>query len=485
MEFKPHEYQKRAVDFVKEKPNTALLMEMGLGKTSSTLTAIRDLIFDEFAVNKVLVIAPLKVAESTWPDEIEKWDHLSSLTYTRVLGPAKQRREALEEDVDIYIINRENVVWLIEQFGAYSDKKKKHGFRFHKTTPWPFDTVVIDELSSFKSHQSKRFKMLKKALPYINRIIGLTGTPAPNGLLDLWAQIYLIDGGERLGRRITGYREKYFRPTSYIFQGGNRIPTKYAPRSGAEETIYEAIDDIAISMKSSDWLNLPKRINRTIHVDLSEKDMQSYEHLERESILSLDEGVVVAGSAAVVTQKLHQYAQGAMYLEEPTSDWIVDGRSCEEVHQEKLRACDEVIESAAGHPVLIFYWFKHDLDRLQKRYKKARTLNGPDDLKAWNAGEIPILLAHPASAGHGLNMQDGGHHILWFSLTWSLELYQQANARLDRQGQAHSVVVHHLVTRGTIDEMILQALESKKTKQEALMDAVNVLCNRYKKDRMV
>jgi len=442
-----------------------------LSKTISTLTAVKQLIYEDMAVRRVLVIAPLAVAKNTWPDEIEKWDHIKDLRISQVLGSADERIAALKRDADIYVINRENTQWLVEQYGRYQDKKRKTGFIFTKT--WPFDMVVIDELSSFKSPTSERFKMLKKARPAINRIVGLTGTPAPNGLLDLWAQIYLMDEGARLGRTVTAYRDKYFTPSSFIYQNGIRLATKYQPRPGSEDLIYKAIDDIAVSMKSEDWLDLPDRVDRVHSVKLSDKTMEGYQQLEREMILQLieEDATIVAGSAAAVTQKLQQYAQGAVYTEE--GHW-------EKVHDEKLEVLDEIVEAVQGKPLLVFYWYKHDLERLKARYKKAVPLKGPEDVKAWNKGEIEILLAHPASAGHGLNLQTGGHHIAWFGLTWSLELYQQANARLHRQGQTESVIVHHLVAKDTVDETIMAAIQGKALGQDALMQAVKAMIERHK-----
>jgi len=472
MEFKAHVYQKRAIDAIKENTPVGLFLDMGLGKTVSTLTAINDLKYDYFEINKVLVIAPKKVAEVTWSDEIEKWDHLKHLTISKVLGPAKKRLKALEVDADIYIVNRENVVWLIEQYGKYTNREKKTGFKFIKD--WPFDLVVIDELSSFKNSSSKRFKMLKKATPLFKRVVGLTGTPAPNGLLDLWSQLYILDRGERLGSTYTGYRNRYFEASDMIrTPGGKLIETNYKPRTGAENAIYSAIDDICISMKSEDWLDMPEKVINKITVELSDKDRKKYRDLERDFVLELDGEVIDAASASSLSMKLHQLTQGAIYTDESSTNW-------EEIHVSKLEALSEIIDTNVDKPILVFYWFKHDLERLRKKFPNSRELMSENDIKDWNNGNIDILLVHPASAGHGLNLQSGGNVIVWFSLIWSLELYQQANARLYRQGQKNeSVIIHHLITKNTVDERIMDVLEGKATKQEALMDAVKARIDEY------
>ncbi|MEY8762498.1 MULTISPECIES: SNF2-related protein [Clostridium] len=448
MIYKPHNYQKYAAQWILDKEKAGLLMDMGLGKTVVTLTAIDELMYDYFDVTKVLVIAPLRVAEDTWTSESEKWDHLKHLKISKVLGTEKERTATLNYKADIYVINRENVVWLVKYYGRY----------------WPFDMVVIDELSSFKSSRSQRFKALRKVKP--KRIVGLTGTPAPNGLMDLWSEIYLLDGGERLGRTITGYRERYFLPD----KRNQNVIFSYKPKEGAKEHIYEKLKDICVSMKAEDYLKLPDRINNIIKINLSKAAMNKYKQLERDLLLPFKDSDVVANNAAVLTNKLLQIANGAVYDE--NGDVL-------EIHDEKIKALEDVIEAANGKPVLIFYSYKHDRDRLQK-YFKAKELKTSEDIKAWNKGEIPIMLVHPASAGHGLNLQAGGNIIVWFGLTWSLELYQQANARLYRQGQKQNVIVHHLVAKGTMDEDVMKALQNKEVGQEALLQAVKARLNNIK-----
>ncbi|WP_294181033.1 DEAD/DEAH box helicase [uncultured Clostridium sp.] len=448
MKYKPHNYQEYSQEFIINNNHSALFLECGLGKTVVTLTAIDELMYDYFDVIKVLVIAPLRVAEDTWTSESEKWDHLKHLKISKVLGTEKERTSALNHKADIYVINRENVVWLVKYYGRY----------------WPFDMVVIDELSSFKSSRSQRFKALRKVKP--KRIVGLTGTPAPNGLMDLWSEIYLLDGGERLGRTITGYRERYFLPD----KRNQSVIFSYKPKEGAKEHIYEKLKDICVSMKSEDYLKLPDRINNIIKINLSKAAMDKYKQLERDLLLPFKDSDVVANNAAVLTNKLLQMANGAVYDE--NGDVL-------EIHDEKIKALEDVIEAANGKPVLIFYSYKHDRDRLQK-YFKAKELKTSEDIKDWNRGEIPIMLVHPASAGHGLNLQAGGNIIVWFGLTWSLELYQQANARLYRQGQKQNVIVHHLVAKGTMDEDVMKALQNKEVGQEALLQAVKARLNNIK-----
>ena len=416
--------------------------------------------YDRFNVSRVLVIAPLRVADATWAAEIDKWDHLKHLTVTKVLGSAQERLRALQQDTDIYVINRENVQWLLEQFGKYKDKIRKTGFTF--TRPWPYDMVVIDELSSFKSPKSVRFKMLKKVLPYVDRIVGLTGTPAPNGLLDLWPQVYLLDEGERLGSTMTEYRDRYFQSSGYIKNQGRLIATDFVPKPGAEDKIYDRLSDICVSMKAEDWLDMPDRIDNMVEIKLTEDLRAKYKELQREFILEIQDQVIDAVTAAALMGKLQQFNQGAIYTE---SGWT-------KVHDLKLEALDELIEEANGNPVLVFYWFKHDRERLLERYKQAKELNSEKDIIAWNQGKTKLLLAHPASAGHGLNLQAGGNIIVWFGLTWSLELYQQANARLHRQGQKESVIIHHLIMKDTVDEDIMNVLDSKADGQNDLMTAV-------------
>ncbi|GEQ22105.1 DEAD/DEAH box helicase [Clostridium butyricum] len=445
MIFKPHNYQEYAKEWIIEKPSSGLFLDLGMGKTVCTLTAVEELLYDYFDVAKVLVIAPLRVAEDTWSSEVEKWEHLKNLKISKVLGKEEVRITALKEKADIYVINRENVEWLVEYLGK----------------GWFFDMVVIDELSSFKSPKSNRFKALKKVRPFIKKIVGLTGTPAPNGLLDLWSQVYILDGGERLGKTLTGYRDRYFQPD----KRNQTVIFSWKPVEGAEDRIYQKLKDICISMKASDYLELPERINNSIMVQLPKIAEEKYKKLEKELLLPLEEADVVANTAAVLTNKLLQMANGAVYDE---------NGEVKEIHDAKLKALDDVIEAANGKSVLVFYSYKHDLDKLSKHLKNKdfRVLNTSKDIEAWNKGEVPIMLVHPASAGHGLNLQFGGNIIVWFGLTWSLELYQQANARLYRQGQQQSVVVNHIIAKGTIDEDVMRALENKEVGQEALLQAV-------------
>lgn len=453
MIYQPYHYQAYATQWIIEKEKSALFLEMGMGKSVATLTAILELLYDYFDVAKVLVIAPLRVASTTWEEEVEKWDHLKGLRISKVLGSEKERIASLYKKADIYIINRENVTWLVERYSSN----------------WPFDMVVIDELSSFKSPKAQRFKSLKKVRPFIKRLVGLTGTPAPNGLIDLWPQIYLLDGGERLGKTITGYREKYFLPD----KRNQMIVYTWKLKEGAEEAIFEKISDICVSMKAEDYLELPERIDNIIPVELPKKAKEQYEVLEKELILSIADTDVLAGSAAVLANKLLQMANGAVYDE--------DGK-VKHIHDEKLKALDELIEAASGKPVLVFYGYQHDKDRLLTHLKhfNPRLLQSDQDIKDWNQGKVQVLLAHPASAGHGLNLQAGGNIIIWFGLTWSLELYQQANARLWRQGQKQTVVIHHIIAKDTIDERVMKALEDKDVSQAALIEAVKARMYQYK-----
>ena len=441
--YKPHGYQAFSTEFILEHKSAGLFLECGLGKSVITLTAIVELMYNMFDVSKVLVIAPLRVADTTWQDEIEKWEHLKCLKISKVLGSKKNRIMALYKKADVYTINRENVPWLVD---------------FYKND-WPFDMVVIDELSSFKSPSAKRFRALKKVRHKIRRIIGLTGTPAPNGLLDIWSQIYLLDGGERLGRTFTGYRGRYFHPQKYI-NGG--IPADYAVNENGEEKIYEKISDICISMKALDYLKMPECILNKVEVELSEKEMKLYRKLERDLLLPFEDSDVDATNAAVLANKLLQMADGAVYDEFNDVKYI---------HDRKLDALEDLIESANGKPVLVYYAFKHDRDRIKARFD-AGEINTSEDIEKWNEGKTRTALCHPASAGHGLNLQYGGCTIIWFGLTWSLELYQQANARLWRQGQNHTVVIHYILAKDTIDERVMKALENKDTSQAALIDAV-------------
>lgn len=411
-----------------------------------TMTAIEELIHERFCVSRVLVIAPKRVAEDTWTREAAKWDHLQGLKISPILGTAAQRTAALDADADLYVIGRDNVVWLVELL-----QKRRHG--------WPFDMIVIDELSSFKNPQAKRFRALRKAVPCASRVVGLTGTPSPNGLMDLWAEVYLLDQGERLGRTIGRYRDDYFRPG---MRNGYTV-YKWEPRKGAAEEIRKRISDICVSMSAADYLQLPERIDNVIPVTLDDKERKLYEEMERDQILQLtDDETVAALNAAAVMSKLLQLANGSVYT---------DRGEAVRIHDRKVEALEEIVDTAA-EPVLVFYSFRHDLDSIRERLPAAKTLEGPADIAAWNRGEIRVLLAHPASVGYGLNLQEGGHVIVWYGLTWSLELYQQANARLYRQGQEKPVIVHHLIAEGTVDEQVMRALQSKDTSQRALLEAL-------------
>lgn len=440
MQYKAHDYQAYASEFIITHPACGLLLDMGLGKTVITLSALWELILDYFEVGRVLIIAPLRVARDTWPREIAKWEHLNGLSYSVVVGTEKERRQALAKPAFIYIVNRENVSWLID-----------NGY-------FKFDCVVVDELSSFKSHQSKRFKSLRKVRPTVKHMIGLTGTPAPNGLIDLWAQINLLDMGERLGRYIGGYRDRYFMPD----KRNRDVIFSYKPKEGAEEAIYEKISDICVSMKAADHLKMPELIVSNVEVEMNEKEQKMYDDLKSDLILPLEGGDIDAQSAVGLSNKLHQMANGAVYDE---------NGGVREIHDRKLEALEDLIEAANGKPVLIAYWFKHDRDRIIERFG-AVPIDNSEDITKWNEGKIPVAIIHPASAGHGLNLQEGGCHLIWFGLTWSLELYQQCNARLWRQGQKRTVTIQHLVTKGTIDEDVLLALECKDVTQEALLRAV-------------
>lgn len=443
MNFSPHNYQSYAIDYIETHPVAAVLLDMGLGKTVISLTAIADLLFDSFEAHRILVVAPLRVARDTWPAEISKWQHLKHLTYAVAVGTVKERKAALMAGADITIINRENLGWLIDS----------SGFEFD------YDMVIIDELSSFKNHKSKRFQSLMKVRPKVKRIIGLTGTPSSNGLMDLWAEFKLLDFGERLGRFITHYRNNYFIPD----KRNGEIIYSYKPMPYAEDAIYRKISDITISMKSTDHLQMPELITSQYEVQLSENEEQRYEELKADFILELPEGEITAANAASLTGKLSQLANGAIYDDEGN---IV------EFHDRKLDALEDIIESANGKPLLVAYWFKHDLQRIKKRFD-VREIKTSKDIIDWNNGDIPVAVIHPASAGHGLNLQAGGSTLIWFGLTWSLELYQQTNARLWRQGQASgTVVIEHIITKGTIDERILKALSLKEVSQNALINAV-------------
>jgi len=453
MKYEPHSYQTYAIDYIVKHPIAAVFLDMGLGKTSITLTAILDLLFDSFVAHRVLVIAPLRVARDTWPSELEKWDHLSLLTYSVAVGTEVERKVALMRQADICIINRENVQWLIEDSGVQFD----------------FDTVVIDELSSFKSYQAKRFRALMKVRPRMRRIVGLTGTPSANGLMDLWAEYRLLDMGQRLGRFIGQYRTSYFAPD----KRNGQIIFSYKPLPGAEQAIYGRIADVTISMKSTDHLQMPELISSEYEVHLSEDEQDHYDNLKNDLVLQLQDGEITAANAAALSNKLAQMANGAVFD---------DAGSIIHIHDRKLDALEDLIEAANGKTVLVAYWFKHDLARISERLHKLHVpfsqLDTLESIRRWNAGELPVALVHPASAGHGLNLQSGGSTIIWFGLTWSLELYQQTNARLWRQGQtADTVVVQHIITKGTIDGRILKALSYKDHTQSALINAVKADLN--------
>ncbi|HEL1550754.1 TPA: DEAD/DEAH box helicase [Streptococcus suis] len=444
-----HNYQVVAKDFIIGHPYAAVILDMGMGKTATTLSAVNELMFDRFEVTKVLVIAPLRVANTVWSDEIEQWSELRNLRYSKIVGTPKQRKVALQKDADIYIVNRENLPWLVEQCSPY----------------FKWDMVVIDELSSFKSWQSKRFKAFMTMRPYMKRVVGLTGTPSSNGLMDLFAEFKVIDGGERLGRFIGEFRSRYFEEGR---RNGN-IVYEYIPMDYAECQIQDKISDITISMKALDYLDMPELISTKKLVRMSEKEKEKYIQFKKEYVLSELDGLeVTAANAASLTNKLVQLSNGAVYSDDHT---VVP------LHEQKLDALEDILESANGEPVLVAYWFKHDLARITGRLEKLKVkswvLKTEEDIREWNKGNVPVGLIHPAGAGHGLNLQKGGHHLVWFGLTWSLELYQQTNARLWRQGQeAETVVIQHIVTEGTIDEEILKALGNKDAQQERLIEAV-------------
>ena len=442
MRYLAHNYQNYAKDFILAHKVSALFLDCGLGKTITTLTAINELMYDSFEISKVLIIAPLRVAQSTWKEEIEKWDHLNLLRYSIAVGDEKERLKALKQNSDIYIINRENVDWLVT----------KSGIDFN------FNMLIIDELSSFKSHTSKRFKSLLKIRPYFERVVGLTGTPSSNGLMDLWAEFRVLDLGERLGRYITHYRNEYFLPD----KRNGAVIFSYKPQPNAEERIYRRLADMTISMKSTEYLKMPELILNELEINLDEEDQIKYKKFKKEMVMTIQEKEIDAINAASLSNKLIQLANGSIYDED---------KKFYEVHNKKLDKLEEIIESANGKPVLVAYWFKADKERIEKRFK-VREIKTADDIKQWNKGMIDLALIHPASAGHGLNLQSGGSTLVWFSLTWSLELYQQTNARLYRQGQKDTVVIHHLITKNTIDEDIMKSLKRKDKTQEALMRAV-------------
>jgi SNF2 family DNA or RNA helicase len=450
-----HEYQRTAVDHILKNTHCALFLEMGLGKTISTLTAIKKLIYEELEISSVLVVAPKRVAESVWGFEVEKWAHLKGLTVSKIAGNAKQRRQALNVEADIYTLGRDNVAWICGQYGG---------------SMLPFDMLVIDELSSFKSPKSNRFRALKKTQPSFKRVVGLTGTPAPNGIIDIWSQIYLLDRGERLGKFVTGFRERFFTLDPYAH--------KYTVDKGKEDRIYELIGDICISMKAEDYLDLKKPIENIIRIEFDEATQKMYKDFEREKVLDLldgpEEGISVANATAL-SNKLLQFANGAVYDED---------KNYHVVHDFKIEALKELVEDANGKPVLIAYGYKHDFERIMEALKKykPKKLEADQDIIDWNAGKFKVMVMHPASGGHGLNLQGGGNIIIWFSQTWSLELYQQLNARLDRQGQKEVVIIHKLIAVNTIDKRVINSVAKKQDGQEGLMQAVKALVNKYKEN---
>lgn len=448
MQYNPHDYQKYTINYILTNPIAAVFLDMGLGKTSITLTALNDLLFDYFDIHKVLIIAPLRVARNTWSAEMEKWEHLHNLKYSIVVGTEGERLAALNKQADIYIINRENVQWLVEKSGV----------------PFDFDMLIVDELSSFKSWQSKRFRSLMKVRPKVKRIVGLTGTPSSNGYMDLFAEFRLLDLGQRLGRFIGQYRNAYFKPDKM----NGPIVYSYKLLPGAEQQIYNKISDITISMKSTDYLKMPELVSSNYEVYLDDKEKERYEELKKDLVLQLPDGEITAANAASLSGKLCQMANGAIYTEDGTFL---------EIHDKKLDALEDIVEAANGKPILLIYWFRHDMDRIAKKLNELKVqfekLDTDASIKKWNNGELPVAILHPMSGGHGLNLQSGGSTIVWFGMTWSLELYQQTIARLWRQGQtANTVVVQHIVTKGTIDERILKALSQKDNTQSALIDAV-------------
>ena len=458
MQFKAWPYQQYTINHILNHNNSGLFLDMGMGKTVSTLTAVDYLLFLG-EINKVLVIAPKRVAEDTWSTEIEKWDHLKHLRISKVLGTPKQRIKAIEADADIYVTNRENVEWLVKEYFGY----------------WKWDMCVIDELSSFKSSKAIRFRSLRKVRPYFKRIVGLTGTPAPNSLIDLWPQLYLLDGGQRLGKTITGYRQQYFNPG----RSNGYIVYDYVLKEGSEAIIHNRISDICISMMAKDYLSLPERLDNMIELSLPDEVKKKYRQFEKDLIMNLGDEEITAANAAVLTNKLLQFANGAIYDED---------KNVVNIHDEKLDKLLEIIDTANGKPVLVLYNFKHDFskisDALTKLKIKHQTLEDSSDIKKWNEGKIQVALLHPASAGHGLNLQYGGNIIVWYGLTWSLELYQQANARLHRQGQKQTVIINHLIAKGTVDEDVIKALEGKDINQNALLEAVKARIKGVKDERI-
>ena len=451
MEFRPHKYQKYAIDYIETHPVSAILLGCGLGKTSIALTAIDDMLHDSFEIRKVLVVAPIRVCTNSWPDEIRKWDHLSDIRFSVAVGTREERLAALKADADVFIINRENLPWLVEQSGL----------------PFDYDMCVLDELSSFKNWQSKRFRAFMKVRPKLKRVVGMTGTPSSNGLMDLFAEYRCLDMGERLGRFIGRYREAFFAPDR---RNGNIIYS-YKPLPGAEDEIYSRIGDITISMRSTDFLDMPDLVTTEHTVTLDESEREKYDAMKSDLLLRLPDGEVTAANAAALSGKLSQMANGAVYA---------DDGSVTVIHDRKLDALEDIIEAANGSPVLIAYWYKHDLQRISERLRSLHIpfarLDKPEDIRRWNSGEYPVMLIHPASAGHGLNLQHGGSTIVWFSIPWSLELYTQTVDRLFRQGQkAETVSVIHIVAKGTIDGRIVKTLKDKDDTQSALIDTVKAV----------
>lgn len=457
MKFVPHDYQTYCIRRIVTDNAVGLLLDMGLGKTVITLTAVNELKYNRFLTNRCLVIAPKKVAEATWSTEAAKWDHLRHLRISKILGTEQQRLRAANTPADVYIINRENVPWLVD----------------HYRNDWKFDMVVIDELSSFKSHRSKRFKSLTWVRPHIGKIVGLTGTPAPNGVIDLWSQIYLLDGGARLGRSVTAFRQEFFDHNTH----GGHFST-FEEKDGAASKVFDRISDICVSMKAEDYIQLPERSDIVVPVELDFRARKLYDKFEKDMFLQIDENSLDAGTAAVLTNKLLQLAGGSVYDS--------DGK-CVDVHDCKLEAFAELLEAAQGKPVLVFYSFKHELDRLKKLCEKLRLKTGElkteADISLWNSGGLNVLLAHPASAAYGLNLQSGGSHIIWYGLNWSLELYQQANARLYRQGQRDRVIIHHLVVQNSVDELVVKALQNKDGVQNDLLEALKAKIDGVKNGR--
>lgn len=453
MIFTPHAYQKRAVDFIIDTPKCALFLDMGLGKSVITLTAIQQLMEDYLEIRKVLIVAPKSVARNTWPAELRKWDHLKGLRYSLVMGTAAQRKKAIDADADIYIVNRENLTWMVN----YCDLE---------LVSWPYNCVVLDESSSFKNPQARRYKSIRRMRWKIYRLIELTGTPSPNGLMDLWSQIELLDAGQRLGRTLTTYRTRYFNPGRH----NGHVVYEWRPKVGAREQITEAISDICLSMRAEDYLEMPDLIRAGMDIALTPEEMKGYAEFEKQQLLEIDGEEIEAVTAAALTNKLLQYTGGAVYDSE--HDWHEVGRT-------KLEVLSELVE-AAGEPVLVFYAYQHELARITeelKEYDPVTFTGEPEILEAWNRGEIRVLVCHPASVAYGLNMQSGGHIIVWYTTTWNLELYQQANARLYRQGQGRPVMLYHLTALGTVDERVMDALSGKTTIQDYLMNRIKELKN--------